>query len=262
MKLKVITINCFDSPLLLKRSTRINRLITELIKLEADVFCIQELVFLKRVKRVSRLFEDAGYNTFFTPGKRINQGGLLIASRYPFVDTKYVKFKKQPLSFSFQMTDRLLSKGYQKVTIDVEGDNYSLYNTHLVSIYRDSSLGEKIISLMQFREFLEVIKNEVSRTIVAGDFNFTPSNSFYRRIKRKTNLYDPMQGSNLVTISRSNTNRKRFFKIDKDSRLDYILISKDLKIITQRVILDDLYEIKKKKIHLSDHFGLMVEVSD
>ena len=61
MNLKVITLNCFDSPLSSKRTARINHLISEVIKLKADVICFQELIFLKRVKRIAKVFENNGY---------------------------------------------------------------------------------------------------------------------------------------------------------------------------------------------------------
>jgi endonuclease/exonuclease/phosphatase family metal-dependent hydrolase len=262
MKIKIITINCFDTPLSLKRSARIKHLISELILFKADVICFQELIFLKRVRRISKIFEDTGYHTFFTPGKRLNRGGLLIVSRYPIISSEYVKFKSQATPFSFQLTDRLLRKGYQKIIVDIDGKTFSIINTHLVSLYKRVSGKENIILLKQFLEFLNGIKEEKERAIVAGDFNMALSENLYKELQEKTNLYDPLRGENLVTVSKCNTQRKNFYKIRNDTRLDYILLSKDLKTVNQRIILDGLHTIRGKKINLSDHFGLMMEVED
>ena len=78
----------------------------------------------------------------------------------------------------------------------------------------------------------------------------------------KANLYDPLRDEDIITVSKENTQRENFYKTRKDTRLDYILLSKDLKNTSQKVILNDLYRLKRKNIHLSDHFGLMMEVED
>lgn len=262
MKIKIITINCFDTPLSLKRSARIKHLVSELIKFEADVICFQELIFLKKVRKISKIFENLGYNTFSTPGKRINRGGLLIVSRFPIISSEYVKFQSQATPFSFQLTDRLLKKGYQKIKFEVEGKNVTIVNTHLVSLYKRVSGKENKILLKQFLELLDGVKTERERTIVAGDFNISLSENLYKEIEEKTNLFDPLRGENLITVSKNNTQRKNFYKIRKDSRLDYILLSKDLKKLNHQVILNHLHMVRGKKINLSDHFGLMMEVTD
>ncbi|MDD3999097.1 MAG: endonuclease/exonuclease/phosphatase family protein [Candidatus Shapirobacteria bacterium] len=260
MNLKVITLNCFDSPLSSKRTVRINHLISEVIKLKADVICFQELIFLKRVKRIAKVFENNGYYTFTTPGKRINRGGLFFASRFPIVSGEYKKYKNQATLFSLQLSDRVLKKGYQKVTLEIEGKKMTVVNTHLVSLYKNVSPKERKILLKQFSELLEALKVEGESTIVAGDFNIEFTESIYRELDEKTNLYDPLRDENLVTVSKENSQRKNFYKIKRDKRLDYILISKDLKYIGYELILEDLYRLNKKNIHLSDHFGLMMEV--
>jgi len=258
MKIKIITINCFDTPLSLRRTTRIDHLVSEVFKLNADIICYQELIFLKRVRRISKMFEKLGYQTFFTPGKRINKGGLLFVSRYPIVSSEYIKFQSQATPFSFQLTDRFLKKGYQKIKLEIEGKTVTVINTHLVSLYKTVSPKEKRILLKQFSELLAGIETE--RTIVAGDFNISFSENMYKDMDEKANLYDPLRDEDIITVSKENTQRKNFYKIRKDTRLDYILLSKDLKNTSQKVILNDLYRLKRKNIHLSDHFGLMMEV--
>lgn len=262
MKTKIISINCFDSPLTLKKGTRINRLITEVINYKADIICFQELIFLKRARKISKKFENLGYKTFFIPGKKINKGGLMFVSRFPILKSEYIKFKNQGAHFSFQLTDRFLKKGYQKILLEIEGKKLVVVNTHLASHYKSSSTNEKKVILKQFSEILESLKIEGERTIVAGDFNIEFTESIYRELDEKTNLYDPLKDKNLVTVSKENTQRKIFYRIRKDKKLDYILISKNLKSISSKLILNDLYRVRKENIHLSDHFGLMMEVED
>lgn len=260
MKIKIITINCFDTPLSPRRTARIDHLVSELIKLNADILCFQELIFIKRVIRISKIFEKLGYQTFFTPGKRINRGGLLFVSRYPIINSEYVKYQNQATPFSFQQTDRLLKKGYQKIKLEIESKVVTLINTHLVSLYKTISSKEKRILLKQLAELMNDLTIEKERTIVAGDFNISFSENMYKDMDEKANLYDPLRDEDIITVSKENTQRKNFYKIRKDTRLDYILLSKDLKNTSQKVILNDLYRLKRKNIHLSDHFGLMMEV--
>ncbi len=262
MKIKIITINCFDTPLSPRRTARIDHLVSEVLKLNADIICFQELIFLKKVRRISKTFENLGYHTFLTPGKRINRGGLLFVSRYPIVSSEYVKFKSQATPLSFQLTDRFLKKGYQKIKLEVEGKNVTVVNTHLVSLYKQVSGKENRVLLKQFLELLEGIGAERERAIVAGDFNVSFTENLYKALEEKTNLFDPLRDKNIITVSKENTQRKNFYKIRKDSRLDYILISKDLKNLNHKVVLNDLFRLKRKNIHLSDHYGLMMEVED
>jgi len=262
MKIKIITINCFDSPLSPKRTDRINHLVSEIIKLDGDVICFQELIFLKRVKRISKSFERLGYYSFFNPRKKLNRGGLFFVSKYPIVSSEYIKFNSQGTSISFQLTDRFLKKGYQKIRLEIEGKIVTVINTHLVSLYKNVSSKEKRVLLKQFSELLNNLNLEKGKVIVAGDFNISFTDSMYQQFEEKTNLYDPLRGKEIVTVSKENTQRKNFYKIRKDSRIDYILLSKDLKNISHKVILKDLYRLKRKNIHLSDHFGLMMEVED
>lgn len=260
MKLNIITLNCFDSPLLLKRKARIDRLISELVSYRADIYCFQELIFLKRAKRISKIFEKLGYYSFFTPGKRLNKGGLLFVSKYPIQKSEYIKFKNQATPFSFQLTDRFLKKGYQKNELVIEGKKITVINTHLVSLYKTISAKEKRVLLNQYKELLDDLNKIKNKTIVAGDFNISFTEKMYQELEEKTNLFDPFRNENIITVSKDNTQRKHFYKIKKDTRLDYVLLSNDSKMLNFKVILKDLYRLNRKNINLSDHYGLMVEV--
>ncbi len=260
MKTKIICINCFDSPLSLKRNVRINRLITEVINYQADIICFQELIFLKRAKRISKMFEKMGYKTFFTPGKSINKGGLMLVTRYPILSSEYKKFKNQGTLFSNQLTDRFLKKGYQKILIEIDGEKIMVVNTHLASLYKSKSIKEKKVILKQFSELLNDLKKSKEKMIVAGDFNFQFTEDVYRVLSDETNLYDPLKEEDIITVSKENTQRKNFYKIKKNTRLDYILLSRDLRSTNFKLILKDLYRLNKKDVNLSDHYGLMMEV--
>ena len=53
--------------------------------------------------------------------------------------------------------------------------------------------------------------------------------------------------------------KKRYREID--NQLDFTFISADLKSKAQKLILDNLFKINRREVHLSDHFGLFTEFS-
>lgn len=254
MKIKIITQNCFDSPLSSNRFNRINFLISKIINLNPDVIFLQEINFSKTAFRVMKALKDAGYHVFCQPGLVLNRGGLLTASRISIDNLEFHRFGSQGKILSLQIADRILGKGFQKMTTTVNGNKVSLFNVHFVSIHNRRSFAERKTLESQF-EMLSLKSNEDK--IICGDFNFTQKDPLYHELLKKYDFVDPLESTNLKTIVSNNTNKKGIYKDGLNVKFDYTFISKKIaKNIKSDVIFDELFAINKQKTNLSDHFGL------
>jgi len=262
MKLKIVTLNCFDSPLSLNRGERIYSLIKRVISSRPDIVCFQEITFSRTAQNLEKLLGKNGYRISLNTGSVFNKGGLFIASLFPIIESQFYRFKNQGPFNSLQVTDRILGKGFQKVTLLVNNNKVTLFNVHLAAVYISKSESEKMTLEDQCNQLACSIIKDVGEIIVCGDFNFPPSNPLYSELLTLTKLIDASKDDGPITVSKNNTNRQGLYKNGSDVKLDYTFVSYGLsKNISSRVIFDDLYEIKGKRVHLSDHFGLQTQLN-
>jgi len=262
MKLKTITLNCFDSPLSLNRVERIHCLAKELLALKPDIICLQEITFSKTAKKLENFFSSSGYSVSSNTDLMINKGGLFIATKLPISESVFERFKNQGPFLSLQFTDRILGKGFQKVTMKTNGGQILLLNVHLASVYEKNADKEKETLKDQFAQLVNAIKSKNGEIIVCGDFNFSPKNQLYSEFLKMTKLQDSSKNSNLITVSKYNTNRQGLYKNGENLKLDYIFLSNKLSSGSRsQVIFDSLYDLRNKQIHLSDHFGLVTRLN-
>jgi len=258
MELKIINLNCFESPLSADRKARIWDLIPKIISLNADIICLQEINFSKTATRVSEMFRKEGYSTFQNADRLFNRGGLFLATKFPIKESAFSRFTDQGTLDSLQLTDRLLGKGFQRVVLSTNEGDIVLYNVHLVNVYEKDSRSQKKVLTSQFNQLIEEVNIEKEKLIVSGDFNFFPDDVLHAELLKVNNLVDPLSDSGSITISRYNTHKNGFYKIVSDGKTDYTLVSKDLSgEIRQKVIFDELFNINGEKMNLSDHFGLL-----
>src|SRR3989344_2745462 len=121
MELKIITLNCFDSPLSIIRIARINIIITKIISLRPDIVFLQEITFSKTATKIGEVFKNNGYKVFYNADSVFNRGGLFVASLLSLDTSQFVRFTNQGKLLSLQFTDRVLGKGYQRMTLSVSG---------------------------------------------------------------------------------------------------------------------------------------------
>jgi endonuclease/exonuclease/phosphatase family metal-dependent hydrolase len=257
MKIKIITLNCFDSPLSFNRKARQEALIPKIIALKPDIVFLQEIAFSETAIRIAKMFQEKGYNVYYDADFVFNRGGLFTASLFPLSNFEFIRFSNQGKFLSLQATDRILGKGYQQMKLSLNEKDILLFNVHLASVYKDNSAREQKILQDQF-EMLSQRLEKGKYLIVSGDFNFSPKNSFYSKLLKTRELTDPLLDSKLVTVSSKNTNRQGLYKNDSNVKLDYTFISKRLfNKVKSKVIFDKLFEVDGQKVHLSDHFGLL-----
>jgi len=103
-----------------------------------------------------------------------------------------------------------------------------------------------------------------NKAIITGDLNFTIYDGQYGKFIKKSRYLDPLGTVYAPTVSPRNTNREHSLIWPKHSiRVDYTLISKNLgnQLKKQKIIFDKPYQAKNKLIHVSDHYGILTELT-
>ncbi len=260
MKLRILTQNCFESPLSTNRHLRLNILVDSIISQNPDIVFLQEIIFSKTAHRISKIFNQQGYSTYFSPGSILNRGGLFTASKLPFQNFKFIPYQNQGQILSLQLTDRTIQKAFQSFTLKLGLQEINLINTHLLSVYRNSDSETSQLN-SQLSELIVQISN-LENLILSGDLNFSPDSKFYEQLINQCHLSDSSNQDDLITVSPKNTNRSGFYKNSQNEKLDYTLVSHSLsKNISSKLIFDKPYQIGNKKQHLSDHFGLLTNIA-
>lgn len=192
-QIKLLTYNIFLRPPPVKnnesdwKEARLADFIQELKNF--DIVCLQEMFssFNNRKQQLIKFANKSGLffycnapsPSFFS--KFMVDGGLLILSRFPIVDTLFRPFKYSVLS------DSLSNKGILYAKIDVQGASLLVFNTHLQASYFGSSESHWDISsqtrIDHIRELVDFVKeileqeqkkqNDLSlyKVLMMGDFN-------------------------------------------------------------------------------------------
>ena len=255
MEISIVTLNCFYNPLS-NNSFRIKSALLEIAKLKPDIICLQEVISPRQTNISREILKSLNYNLYYVPSLYFTKGGLIFATKFSLGKCEFVKFKNQGKLLSLQITDRILAKGFQKIELNINSKKVSIYNTHIVSRYKNTSFEEKNEQSKQLEELIKIINSDQSMyKICFGDFNIQSHGDYYSHFIDKTDLIDSL-GENQITFSSKNIHIKKRFNIDFDSRIDYVLYSKNIKNIETKVVFDTPLNISNKLQPISDHFGI------
>lgn len=262
-KLKILSLNCFGSPLSVNRKIRFVQIAKSIILLTPDVVVLQEVIFSTDRKILQDLLARESY--MFFPKENINfkNGGLLVFVKNVEAESfKFKKFNQQgPISL-LSVTDRFLGKGVQLLEINIGSKSIDLINTHFLCKYGNNKKVSDAF-LMQMDEFLEFIKKNCSHPlVVCGDINVNPISNEILVLKKQLSLIDNLPES-AHTVFLTNTNRGKLMNKFGDGnpfRTDFILLGKGITNLKQEVVFNDLKTLNNKKFNLSDHFGVYAEL--
>jgi endonuclease/exonuclease/phosphatase family metal-dependent hydrolase len=229
----------------------------------ADVLCLQEFFTStdpQYYNNLNYIIKDLGYPYYYF--SRDNDGylqwyGQAIFSKYPLIDTGFVRFPKPSLPEALLYADVLFN-----------GDTIRLYTTHLQSVQFQKNDYETIENIKNNNEIevkksrgifsklkqgvinrsgqANLVKGEISKSpypfILTGDFNDVPNSYTYFTIKD-----DDLQDAFLMTGLGVG---KTYYNIAPTLRIDYILTTKNFSIKQFNRILKNY----------SDHYMLVADV--
>jgi endonuclease/exonuclease/phosphatase family metal-dependent hydrolase len=262
-KITICSLNCFDSPLSSNTNTRFELITEGLTKISPDIILLQEVVFARHRKILVEGLKKTGYNFYPENHTNFTTGGLMIITKNFTIDNfKFVKFKNQGPFSALSLTDRILGKGFQIANILLNNKNYLLVNTHLLCKYKETSNDRQAFQkqINELTDYLKALKKE--SIIIGGDINALPDSNEILALKKILSLKDPANEA-VFTVFPENTNRGRLMNMfgnGKPFRTDYILLSPSIIVGRFEIIFNKTVISGAKKINLSDHYGLLVEI--
>jgi endonuclease/exonuclease/phosphatase family metal-dependent hydrolase len=269
MRFTLISQNFFDVPLLNRhRINKIRLLIDSIIEKNPEIICLQELTFPYSRKLILHKLISAGYKVFaqkYLFG--FNRGGLLVASKYPIVYGEYIPYADRGVLASLQIADRAISKGFIHTKIKINSKLINLINTHLYCVYDDANQIQANSHESQLNQLLGYVNSLPGSTIVCGDLSERSGDSIsFTNALSKTKLINLMSMVIQNRVSVENTNviyQNKFFHAGIiGGKFDFVLATKDLSNSVSKMELFGTHPLKVKNIdeHLSDHYGLKVEL--
>lgn len=151
MHLKIITFNCFGTPIAKGRLTRFKLIAKAIKKLKPDLIFLQEVILTKDRKHLQDILGQDYY--FYPQQHKFLQGGLLTISRWPAANYRFIKFKNQKSTSLWSWTDKLLNKGFQIIEIysdNRQRDHWVAINTHLLANYHNHPT-EQLTNVQQIK---------------------------------------------------------------------------------------------------------------
>lgn len=202
-----------------------------------DIVCLQEVIESYRDRLT---FELKDYTHYSNPrmGKSIFTKIIDIIKRFNesvniYTNLDVTNNKNYKLPFLPDIMPRIATR------IDIKDKNITIINTHL-------SAYNKISKNRQLKKIYKIIKKINNPIILLGDFNInTKSNvltSFIKKLK-------------LLGIKHMDIQGRTFKKSKRDMPIDHIFISDSLKV-------KKLEKIKDIKVSFSDHYPILLEISD
>lgn len=183
--LSLVTLNIWDMPIWLpglNRSKRLKRMPDELLALSPNIICFQESF---KVANRKCLIEALGsqYHSLGGLGDRWwlfpfirldKSGGLVIVSKFPFIDYAFFEHKVFP---GMKLDERYGHKGYIISKIETPVGQVVVANVHL---YAGRSTQDTEVRLLQINRLLEHIEQYrgSNPVIIAGDLNSSPCDPF------------------------------------------------------------------------------------
>ena len=252
MPLKLITLNTNHG------GRPIEKVIDFLQKENAEIVCLQEVYngvdnqLEDNFRSLSILKEKLfyPYYSFFPThaviieNKKVPSGNLILA-KFPIIDSSFTFFNSDYQEFDFrgwfEKGDyRFVPKGLQEAIINIDDKKINIFNIHGPWGFNGKDNQERFQALSIIEKRLKNKKN----IILVGDFNLNPQTQFVQTLEKKLiNVF-----KNKLKTS-FNIKRKPNFGNWKNSVVDMIFVSKEIKII-------DSYQ---PQVDISDHLPLVIK---
>lgn len=186
---------------------------------DADIIGLQEVLADDPGRDIISFLKGLDYKHAFAPiqktwGRKIWNDGPAIFSRYKIVNTETYLLSK------------IKERAAIKADIQIGDKILHVFNTHLAHTHQQ----ESEVQNEQAGNLIKTLSSEL--TVVMGDFNVTPDSKI---IKKMRNLMIDSDYSGTPTWSVYPEGCLECNPQKIDTRLDYIFVSKDIKITSAKV---------------------------
>jgi endonuclease/exonuclease/phosphatase family metal-dependent hydrolase len=262
MQLKVLTFNTWGVPLFSRdRAARMRAIGRALATMDLDVALLQE-VFYPKDRHVLIEAAAAGgltYTRYFDSG--LVGSGLLTLSRYPIVDSSFLRFRLNGRPQDLIRSDYYAGKGVGRVRIATPAGPVDAYNAHFIAPYLE--WGPDRFATHRVAQALEAGQHIVAASagvpaIFGCDLNCYPDDDTYRTLLAAGGLTQACAGED------ESADRNEYASIHPPSRYDYIFaLSGSAHRLTARqtrIVLGGRPEPNPEGVRgYSDHYGVLTE---
>ncbi len=185
--LRVASLNVWALPLGLapRREERLRAIAERMRQREVDVWGFQEVWTDDARAVLSAGAEAAGYGVVH------GDGGLMIASRMPFRDASFRRYKLRGIATHVHRGDHAGGKGFQRLTLESGMGPVVLFNTHLHAQYtsdgEDPFRGHRMGQIVELAHALAPVEEPL---VALGDFNIREGSRHYQVLMGLAGLED------------------------------------------------------------------------
>lgn len=258
-ELKVLTHNIWALPVI---ADNIGERLDELPQFlkGVDVLLLQEAFDPRSEDLLLELSDEYPYQTEIldSPDPNLLNGGVVVASRYPIVNTEYHVFP------DCVGTDCLTDRGVVYTEIIKDGEAFHVMGTHTASSDSDEARQTR---MGHFRQMREMADNQempgFEALILGGDFNVNKRRfpGDFARMQSILNATMPRATGYSRATFDAEVNRNADRTSNKVEYLDYVLVANDHRqpaasvndVRVPRSVSDDLWKVWD----LSDHFPVL-----
>lgn len=153
------------------REERMHGIADLIIEHEADIVCFQEAFIAKcRQILVDRLADHGlTHHVYFRCG--LVGSGLLFVSRYPIVETRFMRYKKEGNPFALHHGDYWAGKGMAAIRVVLPEGHLVVYGTHAHAAYKNRYARTRLLQMRQAAAFINDTAPEGTPAFVMGDIN-------------------------------------------------------------------------------------------
>jgi endonuclease/exonuclease/phosphatase family metal-dependent hydrolase len=223
---------------------------------DLHVVCLQEVVWRRDLALLREITRSLPHAAYARHGPAV-KGGLVILSRWPIEEQRYVVFRARSAK-GWPNLDRLLSKGLLVTRIRVRDAPLVLVNTHLLANTDGDwaptnayARGEHA-ELKQLTAVLLELGAEMP-VVVAGDFNVPRGTWLFDEFLAQAGLRD-------VLADEPGPTYRPTPEIPEPRAIDHVLVraSPHVELVTDaKIVLQDRVRLPGGQLaHLSDHYGI------
>jgi len=260
--MKILCLNCFGIPISLNKRLRFELIAKNINSLNPDIAFLQEVIDHKDKMLLEKVLKPEGWNFYSEKNGLLERGGVVTISKIKGLKYReFVKFVNQGPKKLITVPDKILGKGFHWVKLPSR--DIVFVNVHILCPYarREDDIQAQADQLNQLMLYIKTINSK--NIVVVGDFNLDPDSNLVKKLKKDCSLSDTLT-PNDFTIDLKNLNRGKLMNIFSDGknyRTDYIFINKNIKNIKTKIVFIKPEVYKGKKIHLSDHYGILSEIN-
>jgi len=274
--LSILTLNTWALPVKLSGHDQVKRfemLPDELLRIDADIVCLQECFAQDLRKSLCRSLDNK-YETL-SDHKCYRRsmllllmdcyGGLMTFSKYPIVEELFFKF---PLVGKSRIVERIGSKGFLVSTIAIDGKYIHVVNTHLYAGTDQKAKSHRERQLHYMNQVIDSIQGATGYDIVlTGDLNInhsaindsydnTAEANLYHKLIRDGHYNDAVSKVSESDYTMNISLNPYAHGVTKNCKIDYCLMKK-ADITASPYLMSSEVVFDRPDHIVSDHFGLL-----